>query len=188
MSARKRQRGMTLLEAIFSVLVLATGVVAVFGMITRISTANRSMAFQTSALDAFAEVAAQIKDARCNYPAAAPAIGNTADLTDPVIIQLLGAPGTWYNGTPAIAGSTIERLGDSAPGVVPAVRVDVRARADAVGVNAPPSISFQVRVREIKNDAAMDAVALENGYWIQVFPVTKVCNPRGDATARGEYQ
>lgn len=45
-----------------------------------------------------------------------------------------------------------------------------------------------MRVRELKNDPAMDDVALENGYWIQVFPVKKVCNPRADATARGEYQ
>jgi type II secretory pathway pseudopilin PulG len=185
MSTAKRmrceRRGMTLLEAVIALLVLSTGVAAVFGMVGRISNANRSMAFQTASLDAFSEISAQIRDARCDIPEGQAMDDFNAALFDP---GLALTNGQWVNA--AIAGSTIQLVGDFT-NRVPVIRIDYRVAEDNTQPG-PVSLDIDVRVREITGDPDKDDPARESGYWIQVFPVKKLCTPRTDATYRGEYE
>lgn len=180
---RRSTRGLTLLEAVFSVLVLSTGVVAVFGMINRISSANRTMAYQAAALDAFARISAEIRDAKCVFPSEDPNNFALADI-DPGIDGSV-APPAWQ--TDPVVNSTIRHVG-TIPGAVPQVRVAYRVSLDPnIPPTATPAYDVEVRVRQIMGDPAKDDEALESGYWIQIYPVKKLCSLRPDATARGEY-
>jgi type II secretory pathway component PulJ len=186
-SARARARGMTLMEALMAMTVLATGVAALFGMINRVQGANRSIAFQSDALDAFSRIAAQLRDAECVLPNDLPPnLANT--VRDPGLDPVNG---TWI-AAPA-AGSLITFVGDADTNpqlarYMPPLRVDYRLRASAVPVNALPALEAEVRVREITRDPVRDDPAVENGHWIRIFPVQKVCTPRLDDTLRGAYQ
>jgi type II secretory pathway pseudopilin PulG len=183
---RTGTRGMTLVEALVAMTVLATGVAALFGMINRVQGANRSMAFQTNALDAFSRISAQIRDAECVLPNNAPRALNQT-VRDPGLAQPLDA---WV--VAAVPGSLITLVGDGAANAeldryVPPLRVDYRLRAGNVPAGGLPALEVQVRVREITRDPARDAQALEDGSWIRIFPVEKVCTSRLDDTLRGAY-
>lgn len=185
---KKSKRGLTLVEAVVALLILATGLAALFGMITRVNQANESMALQTLALDAFRRITAQIQDARCDVVAQNTTVGAPTSVVDPGLNVPLMA---WI--AAPVPNSDIIFLGDGntnpeLANKTPRVRIDYRRTAIAQGVaGVPPTITFDVRVRELRGDAALDAVALENGYWIRIYPVQKLCNVRLDDTARGEY-
>ena len=198
---RVSERGVTLLEAMIALTVLVTGIAALFGLINHVHSANRTMAYATSSIDVFAQISAQIRDARCDFDADNPPGPGTVDaaLTDPGLASVLG--GAWVSGP--IGGSQISLIGDldgsnpALPKLVPPLRVDYRvqvedtAKLTAQDGNAPvpnaPSLEVDVRIRELTGDPARDNPALEDAYWIRTFPVKKLCNPRLDETSRGEY-
>ncbi|MCA9548646.1 MAG: hypothetical protein KC933_01340 [Myxococcales bacterium] len=177
---------MTLMEALIAVVVMATAMVGIFGMINHVQGANRTLDFQNAALDAFARVAAQIRDAQCDFPARVPAF--TPATTDPGLVNF----GLWQ-GVPGgpVANSAITFVGDAASNpalaeYVPPIAVDyVVNLAPPPGPLAPPTLRVDVRVRQIMNDAAKDNPALTDGYWIRMFPVEKVCAARQDQFGRG---
>lgn len=196
---RPGRRGMTLIEAMMAMGVLTIGMAAIFNMIKYVKGANQTLSFQGTALDAFAHVSAEIRDARCDYLANAAVPGINPLTTDP---GLVAGEGGWTGAAGPIAGSGITFVGDAATnpllaGFVPPIRVDYRTTRHPPLQGAPPvpvvgqpntSYTVEVRVRELKRDAVRDAVALENGYWIRIFPVEKLCTARTDAIGRGEYQ
>src|SRR5687767_7737595 len=88
--------------------VLGIGMSFLFAMITQVSTASRSLEFQTHAANVFAEVSAEIRDARCDH--AATIDNGTVDpaMTDPGLASVVGDG--WV--TAPVAGSLITLIGD----------------------------------------------------------------------------
>lgn len=186
---RRAQRGMTLVEAVIAVLVMTIATAAVFGLINHVQGANRTLSFQNIALDVFARVSAQIRDARCDFPAATPGI--TAVSTD---AGLIAGEGGWFGAGGPEPGSAITFVGDPtnnpelASYSVP-IRVDYRSTRRQLNAAAPfTSYHVEVRIRQIMRNAAQDAPGQVDGYYIRVFPVDKVCTARIDPIGRGEYQ
>ena len=64
---------------------------------------------------------------------------------------------------------------------------ETRARQEGPVNPLEKPMRLTVRVREIQHDAAKDDDAREDGMWIRIFPIKKLCNPRYDETFRGEY-
>lgn len=183
---RNRRRGFTLIEAIVALGVLVAGLGSVLGLITYVQGSNRSLAMQSHALDAFARIGAEIRDARCDFMALIEPYAVDATMTDPGLAQVID------NGWIAapVAGSAIRFVGDETnnpllAGRAPPIRVDYRVTLD--GSPGIPAFNIDVRVREITGDAERDDPDRESGYWIRMQPVKKMCNPRIDETARGEF-
>ena len=185
---RARMRGMTLLEAVVSVLVVVTGVAALMGMIINVENANRSMALQHASLDIFARLSAQIRDAECDKLPDDPVL--QAANSDPLFVDS-GHYSSWV--TAPLAGSSVTLLGDSltlpeladyVPKVIVALWVEREVPPYA---DAPPSFQIDVQIRELMPDPAMNNIATTNGYWIRIYPVQKLCNLRDDSEQRGEY-
>ena len=181
---------MTMLEAVFTVAVLIVSLAALIGMIINVENANKSLALQNNALDVFARVSAQIRDAECDLQ---PAVGVLqAGSTDPLLLTLAGGPPPppgWYDAP--IAGSSVTLLGrsDANPVLgdyVPPIWIALRGQVTSAAP-AAPSFQIDVMIRQIMYDPVRDNLAIENGYWIRIFPVQKMCNMRADPTARGEY-
>lgn len=178
--ARNYRRGVTLLESMFALMVFAVGITGVFGLVARVHTGNRSVMAQVSSLDAFALIAAEIRDARCDFAAESPGLFDPT-MTDPALQPTGGA---WID----VPRGAITRVGllEGAP----PIHVSYRVAIERSPVMPPPDVvalDVDVRVREIQHDPGKDSAALEAGSWIRVFPVKKLCNPRYDATYRGEY-
>ncbi len=182
MRSHHHQRGATLIEAMIAAVILAVGTAAVTELLKQVSIANRRMTFQTVALDTFTSIASQIQDATCDVPPGAAAPG--ALTTDPGLWAAISAPAAWQ--TVPTAGSGITTLGDlTIPKAYP-IRAAVRlAAAPPPFGMGPPNYDFEVEVREIMNDVAMDAAT--DGYWVRTYPVKKVCNRRTEAQGRGEF-
>jgi prepilin-type N-terminal cleavage/methylation domain-containing protein len=180
MHNRAHRRGVTLLESMIALGVFAIGITGVFGLIARVHAGNRSVMAQAGTLDAFALVAAEIRDARCDFPATMPGVFDPT-MTDPAL-QPTG--GGWID-TPRGAITRVGELEGSPP-----LHVSYRVALERAPVNPPPQVvalDVDVRVREVQHDPVKDNAALEAGSWIRVFPVKKLCNPRYDETYRGEY-
>ncbi len=196
---RSGRRGMTLIETMMAMGVLTIGMAAIFNMINYVKGANQTLSFQGTALDAFAQVSSQVRDARCDYLANAAVPGIDPLTTDP---GLVAGEGVWTGAGGATPGSAITFVGDATnnpllANIVPPVRIDYRTTRHPPLQGSPPvpvpgqpntSYTVEVRVRELKRDAIKDAVALEDGYWIRIFPVEKLCAARTDDVGRGEYQ
>lgn len=185
---RRSVRGMTLIEAMVAVVVMTTAIAAIFGMINHVEGANRTIAFQNIALDAFARVAAQVRGARCDYSARAQ--GATAATIDP---GLVAAVGGWTGAGGPVAGSSITFVGDGTnnPELLEyptPIRIEYRSTAVTPAVGLTSSYTVEVRIRQIMRDPVKDAAALEDGYWIRIFPVDKMCTARLDPVGRGVYQ
>lgn len=180
--SRHHQRGATLIEAMIAAVILAIGTAAVTELLKQVSIANRRMTFQTVALDTFTSVAAQIQDATCDVPpgAGAPTFGTT----DPGLWAAISNPGVWQNAV--VAGSVLNTLGDLTLTKAFPIQVAVRVAAPIAAFGlGPPNYDFEVEVREIMHNVAMDAAA--DGYWVRTYPVKKVCNRRTEAQGRGEF-
>lgn len=189
--SRRQTRGMTLLEAVVALLVMATALAGIFGMINHVEGANRSLSFQNTALDVFARVSAQIRDARCDYDATVVPVALNPATTD---AGLMAGMGAWFGAAGAEPSSLIDLTGNSAnnpalAGITPEIQVDYMVTQEPPpDPSAPLSFRFDVRIRQIMRNAAQDDPNLTDGHWIRVFPVQKVCNARGDILdARGEY-
>jgi type II secretory pathway pseudopilin PulG len=179
-----RERGVTLVETMIALIVLSTGVAAVFGMVTHVTTANRSLTFQANSLDVFARVAAQIQDTQCDFPTTGPPV------IDP---GLLVAQNTWI--TAPVGNSAISFIGvtdgvDLPELTQPKMRIEYQLSRETPGPPTPDAFNINVRVREITNDPVKDALGFapsifDGGHWIRVYPVKKVCVPRVDDLVRG---
>lgn len=180
---------MTLLEAIIALAVFATGVAALFGMITDVGDANRSLAFQNNSLDLFSRISAQIREAQCDYDANVGLYTLDPALMDPGLSDI-------NNWVPApVAGSAITAFGAQvSPAMrdyVPAMAADYRVlnATPPVGTGAqpPPTLLIEVRIREIMNDPVKDNPALTMAPWIRNYPVQKLCAPRYGIQSRGAF-
>lgn len=172
--ARACRRGMTLLEAMVAVMVLAVGLVGLFGLIEGVQDAHRRSQFDAIALDAFAQLSAQIADAQCDFPASAPGTLGLATV-DPGLAPTGGA---WIGFPNPVLGSTVVATGDL---VDTSVRTRIEYRVlDATLPGAAPKLDIDVRIRQLLGDGATgpDDPNLEDGYWIRVYPLEKVCVPR----------
>ena len=180
---------MTLLEAVVSVLVVVTGVAALMGMIINVENANRGMALQHNALDIFARLSAQIRDAECDIlPGASDLAPGTSD---PMFLDGLGHHASWV--VAPLAGSSITLIGNSlnrpeladyVPRVIVALWIE---EEPAPYPEAPPSFQIDVQIRELTRDPVRDNIVNTNGYWVRVYPIQKLCNQRVDRVQRGEY-
>ena len=182
---------MTLLEAVFAVLIMVTGVAALMGMIINVENANRSMALQHSSLDVFARISAQIRDAECDL---LPGAILDATTSDPAFLP--GAPPAagrdagWIQAPLNGSSITLVGTGDTNPELVdyvPSLIVAYRVRSEAGPVAAAPAFQIDVQVRQRMRDPVMDNINTTAGYWVRVYPVQKMCNRRDDASQRGEY-
>ena len=189
-SARTSVRGMTLLEALVSVLVLVVGVAALMGMIINVENANRSMALQHNSLDIFARISAQIRDAECDF---VPGVGLSAATSDPAFlpggIPDAGANGQWIEEPLNLSTITLVGTNNTNPELaqyVPAIQVAYRVN-DPLNIDTLPSFQIDVQIRQIMRDPVQDDIERLDGYWIRVYPIQKMCNGRADATQRGEY-
>lgn len=178
---------MTLLEAVISLAVFATGVAALFGMINNVLDANQSLAFNNNALDLYTRISAQIRDARCEYDA--------NDAAFPIIADPgLNVLGAWV--TAPAAGSAITALGvptdpvmqDYVPAMIADYRVTDATPAAGLGAQPPPTLLIEVRIRQVMGDVAKDDPNLENAPWIRNYPVQKLCAPNYDSgLSRGAF-
>jgi prepilin-type N-terminal cleavage/methylation domain-containing protein len=180
---RASRRGMTLVEAIIAMLVLTIGVAGIYNLLGSISGSQHNLRLNSQGLDLYSRIASEIKDSVCDYPAqlAGVPIVPAQAVRDPGLLT----ENIWI---PAVvaqpAGSRIRTIGDFDGDGAPTaaanavLRVDYRVRSLAlVNVN-PLTYEIDVRVRQIQGDPVRDAPALENGTWIRVFTVQKVCNAR----------
>ena len=78
--------------------------------------------------------------------------------------------------------------GTTLPLTTPSVFVDFRVTPDAT---VPNTIAFSVEVRILEqtgNPAEDTNPAIATGMRVRTYPVKKLCNPRLDASRRGEYR
>lgn len=177
---------MTLIEAVVAVFVMVTGVAALMGMILNVENANRSLALQHISLDVFAQVSAQIRDAECDLLPGRPLEAGSAD---PAFLPGIGNTGQWI--TARLPDSAITLVGDGASNpalaeYVPPVSVAYRVRQE-VNPFVNPSFQVDVQIRQVMRDPAMNNINDEDGYWIRIYPVQKLCNVRPTDSQRGEY-
>ncbi|MBK6687000.1 MAG: prepilin-type N-terminal cleavage/methylation domain-containing protein [Deltaproteobacteria bacterium] len=186
------RRGMTLVETMVSVVVLTIGVASIFNLLGHVSSGHRSLALTGNGLDLYSRLSAEIRDAHCDFQATDPP---SAFSIDPGLAAV--PPNTWVDDlAPPPASSTIQAFGLSTD-LSPQVRVSYRVRpvgAFTGGRAATQLLAYEVdiRVREITNDPARDAAAREEGFWIKMFTVEKLCNGRVDPptaaqSGRGEF-
>lgn len=188
----QRRRGMSLLEALVAVAVLGIGVASIFGLLGHVAHGQRTLSFSAQGTDRFATLAAEIRDARCDYQATNPP---SAFSIDPGLA--LVPPNTWVDDlAPPPAGSSIRAYG-VAQDTTPRLRISYRVRPVGAFTGARaaaliPSYEVDVRVRQLMNDPLRDDPLLEEGHWIRVFTVEKLCNGRIDQptatqSGRGEF-
>lgn len=182
---------MTLIETMLALVVLVTGIAAVFGMANHVQTANNNLKFQTLTLDYFARISAQIRNARCDFPASLPTVAPGDLITDPGLNPGLAGVAPAFGGWVVAPTGSITLVGvtDGAalPLTVPRLQIAYRMSLDTTTVPNIPSYDIEVQIREITNDPARDNINLVDGHWIRVYPISKVCNARLDEQARGEY-
>lgn len=201
--AARPRRGMGLLEVMMATVLLAFGMVATFAMLDRMEGVHRSLDLTQTANDAYAQLAAQIRDAQCDYDGTQPVGGLDPATTDAGLFNAVGAG--WIGVTrPIPVPSSITHAGVSdgtmpnLPVTVPVVRIEYRVDNEAPPVLAPgattappggvgPALDIEIRVRLLTNDPARDNPALDQGWWIKHFPLKKTCNARYERTRRGEY-
>lgn len=199
----RRQRGVTLLEVMMATLILAMGIVATFAMLDRVEGANRSLDLTRTANDAYARLAAQIRDAQCDFDGSLPVPALDATTTDAALFNVIGAG--WIGVDTALPQpSTISYVGltdgsnPNLPRTVPPLRIEYRVVNEAAPVAAPgatrlpppgvgPAFDIDIRIRQLTMDPARDNPAVTDGWWIKHFPMKKVCNARYERTRRGEY-
>jgi hypothetical protein len=163
---------LTLVETMIALVVLATGIAAIFGMVAHVSRANRTMVLQTRSVDAYAQLAAEIQNAQCDF--------NPVDGTRIVDPGL--APGTY---TVAVANSAIQHVGVTDGTVLPATVPQMAIQYQVTDVTVPgpgalPALEIEIQISEL------NAVG-QVGDGLRRYPVRKICNARLDETRRGEF-
>ncbi|MEO1228870.1 MAG: prepilin-type N-terminal cleavage/methylation domain-containing protein [Myxococcota bacterium] len=200
---RRARRGMGLLEVMMATVLLAIGMVATFAMLDRMEGVHRSLDLTQTANDTYSQLAAQIRDAQCDYDGTQAVGVLDPATTDTGIFNAIGAG--WIGFTqPIPANSSITHAGvtdgsmPALPRTVPPVRIEYRLEREAApvlaagAINAPPggvgpALDVEIRVRLLTNDPVRDDPALDQGWWIKHFPLKKTCNARYERTRRGEY-
>ena len=157
--------------------VLAVGIAAIFGMVVHVSKANRTMVLQTRSVDAFAQLAAEIQNAKCDF-----------DANDPTNAALFNRdPGltpnnTWI--TAPVGGSSIQYVGATdgtqLPPTTPIMQIDYKVDVDPQGATDVQVYDVEIRIQDVTPGGRV-------GDGMRIYPVRKLCNARLDTTARGEY-
>jgi Tfp pilus assembly protein PilV len=193
---RKKQRGMTLLEAVIAIGVLAIGFLGIAALLTSVSAATRKSAFHNYALDVYTAFAAQVQNAKCDFAPSTP----TAQTIDTGLL----AAGAWH--TAPVAASELSLVGlinalDAAAGgksVGATAPVYLAYQANLIPgdcptpCNQPDSYFIQVSVCDASdpaNPCAITGTAGYNnqGYMVRSFELTKTCTVRLDDNGRGEF-
>jgi hypothetical protein len=185
---------LTLLEAVLALAVFSTGVVALFGMINNVSSANRSSSFHRNSLDLFSRLSSQIRDAQCHFD------GNgtppyIVDYVPPYTVLSAADPGLdpalgWRGTAGPVVGSAITAVGNAQTnaaifaGYVPPMEADYLV-TDVTVPGDPPTLRIDVRIREITNDPMKDGSP--TGPWVREYPIQKTCAPRYDGMPRGAF-
>jgi prepilin-type N-terminal cleavage/methylation domain-containing protein len=182
---RASRRGMTLVEAIIAMLVLTIGVAGIYNLLGSISGSQHNLRLNSQGLDLYSRISSEIKDSVCDYPAqlaGVPIVASQAVRDPGLLTENIWIPAM----VPQAIGSRIRTIGDFdgdgalvAPGTG-VLQVDYRVRSLAIVNVNPLTYEIDVRVRQVQNDPVRDAPALENGTWMRVFTVQKVCNARTD--------
>jgi type II secretory pathway pseudopilin PulG len=177
----RSRRGATLVEALVAVAVLGVGTAAVTELVGSISNARRKLSFQTSALDRFNRLNAEIQASTCVvFPGAA---GPTAASAD---AALMVPAATWQN---APVGAHVQTVGDMFD-VTPPVRVEYQLALvppNPALTNDSFAFDVTVRVRELTRDAATDGANITSAHYIKTWPIRKACPWRATADTRGGF-
>src|SRR5258706_7360050 len=67
-------RGMTLVEAVLAIGVLAMGLAGISGLLAHVSTASHKSSFLNASLDAFTKISAQVQNAACDMAPGGPQV------------------------------------------------------------------------------------------------------------------
>lgn len=192
MRSTNTQRGMTLVETMVSVVVLTIGVASIFNLLGHMSSSQRSLSLTGHGVDLYSQLSAEIRDAHCDFQATDPP---GAFSIDPGLA--LVPPNTWVDDlAPPPPTSTIRAFG-LRNDVKPTMRISYRVRPVGAFTGARAATQLlayevDIRVREVMNDPVRDAPAREDGYWIKMFTIEKLCNGRVDPptasqSGRGEF-
>jgi prepilin-type N-terminal cleavage/methylation domain-containing protein len=184
---RRTQRGITLIETMIALAVLATGIAAVFGMVVHVQKANRTMVLQTRSVDVFAQLVAEIQNARCDYdPTANPPLApGQVDVarTDPGLVP--NSPAFYSlpqpNSAITFVGIT-DGLPGSLPQTVPQMMIEYSVAGDLNSPVGVPALDVTIRITEMTTETHR----LADG--IRLYPMRKLCNARLDETSRGEFE
>lgn len=187
-SGRHSTRGMTLLEAVVSALVLSIGVGAIFSTLTRVHAANKSAEVQTAAIDAFARFASEIKNARCDYVPGDPPPAPTNDIVAPNGVDPALTPNAGWQVAPI---GTVTQAGMLArvQGANNTARLHLAFQVLGLppGAHGARSRTIEVAVQNVRDDGTIAPVGT-TGPGIRTFSMTKNCTPRtGAGVPRGEY-
>ena len=189
--ARRKRRGSTLVEALIAIAVLGFGTAGIAGLITTVSNANRRLAFQRRANEVFSQFAAQVADARCDC------VGPNCpgvDLSQDPALAPAFAGAFITPGMPCVIppGSTITMCGDQDTWTPPVEAAGLPMQLSYTSVldpaalpGSPPSYDMLVRIREIRPNAAENAVA--DALWVREYPLKKLCTLRMEPNGRGEF-
>jgi Tfp pilus assembly protein PilV len=178
---RSSQRGVTLLEAVLAIALLAIGIVGVAGLLGNVSAANRKSSFHNYSLDVFTELEAQIQNAACDLSPSA-----SSTFVDPGLTA-----GGWV--IAPVAGSAITFVGvidatmaGSTSPVVASYNA-TRTTFDCPGPCTTPD-QFQITVQVCDtSESKVCGPPPVAGYWVRTFQLTKACTIRVDDSGRGEY-
>lgn len=171
------RRGVTLIETMVALVVLAIGIAAIFSMVAHVSKANRTMLLQTRSVDAFAQIAAEIQNAQCDFDP-----GTGTPYVDPGFTTTVPMPID-----EPIDDSAIQSVGvTDGSGPLPATVPPMSIAYAVVPVPAPtpggiPGYEIEVQITEINPISRI-------GDGTRRYPIRKLCNPRLDATRRGEFK
>ena len=201
MSGRTR-RGVSLLEVLIASVVLAVGSLGTFALLDQVESAHRSLDLSRLAREAYARLAAEIRDAQCDYDGSQQPFVLEPTTTDPGLLASIDAG--WIGvDVPIPEASSMTQAGrtdGSYPALaqtVPALRIEYRVALESAPVPVPggtqppaaqvgPGFDIQIRVRQITRDPDRDDPTVETGWWIRHYPLHKTCNPRYERSRRGE--
>jgi Tfp pilus assembly protein PilV len=190
------RRGMTLVEAVLAVFVLAVGFAGIVSLLGSVSAAGRKSAFHNIALDVFSAFSAQVQDAYCDFNPADDQVDpglNAASWVETAqgasSITVVGPIGANFTTTP-VTGATSP--------VTLAYR-SIRTQGDCTGAGAvctrPDIYTVQVHVCDLSDPNRPCTLDTTNGYgttngtgyWVRAFELTKTCTIRQDRNGRGEF-
>lgn len=179
-SPRRTRRGVTLIECVVAVGVLGVGAVILFGAVGRLQMAQRAMRLQAQSLEVLGIVSSEIASARCDVSPDAPEVMPSPPDIDVGLSSPI--PGDWIEAP--TAGSSIQTIG---PVPNSSLQVSYRTAVEATVPGSAVAFDIDVRIREHMGNSVQDAADLEDGYWIRIFPVKKVCDIRSARTQRGAF-
>jgi prepilin-type N-terminal cleavage/methylation domain-containing protein len=183
---RAKNRGLSLVEVLVALCILAIGTATASTLATRIVQSNEQVNFQAASYEVFNRVAAEVQRATCQiHPGQ---VAPTAASADP---GLLVPPAAWI--AVPVAGSGIRTIGDweqggttEATGMPMKIEYQVTPDPPA-GVGQMYGFDVLVRIREFRDNAAQDNLNANTTTWIRTWPIRKNCVVRTEPASRGGW-